>query len=233
MAVGTIREGYATRYLARTFAMRIICSEEALEDSKYPKVINAAKRLVLSAAKTQEYDAANILNRAATAGYVGGDAVTLASASHPLPNGGTASNTLATPFSPSRIALQLVVQALAKLPSSNGLLQGYMPKAVICPVEQMFDWEQILKSSQVPESANNATNPVSGMGIERIVVPYWTSSTNWAVKSDASNGGKWMWRRKQRNRTWVDEDAEVLKYKISYRAARGWSNWRWFYFSAA
>lgn len=231
--VGSIREGYLTRYLARTFAMRLIVSEEALEDSKYPQVINAAKRLVYSAMKTQDYDAANILNRAVTSGYTGGDGVVLASASHTLPTGGTYSNTLSTAFAPSRVALQLVRQAVAKLPSPSGLIEGYKLEKIVCPVEQTEDWKIILGSSHVPESANNAINPVASYGLELVEVPFWTSTSNWAALTDATDGGKWKWRRKLRDKSWMDEDAEIMKYKISYRSARGWSNPRWFYFSNA
>src|SRR5438045_7887174 len=36
-AVGSIQEGYETRYIARTFALHLHIAEEALEDSKYDK----------------------------------------------------------------------------------------------------------------------------------------------------------------------------------------------------
>lgn len=232
--VGDIMEGSPTRYKARTFALRVIVSEEALEDSKYQKTIDAASRLTWSAIKTQEYDAANVLNRAATSGYTGGDGVTLASASHTLPSGGTYSNQLSTGMAPGRIAVQLARAALRKMIGPSGLIEGYMATGVICPVDQESDWEIILGSPNVPESANNGINPVKGMKLDLIPVPYWTSTTTaWGLKTDAPSGGKWKWRRKMRQKSYVDEDAEVLKYKVSYRAARGWTNPRWFFYSPA
>ncbi len=45
IALGTVREGYRTRYISRTYALKIIVTEEALEDNKYKEVIKAAKRL--------------------------------------------------------------------------------------------------------------------------------------------------------------------------------------------
>ena len=49
---GSIKEGYLTRYMARTFALKLIISDEALEDAKYDKVIMAAKRLKRAMNKT-------------------------------------------------------------------------------------------------------------------------------------------------------------------------------------
>jgi hypothetical protein len=44
ISVGAMREGVLTRYFARTFALRIIVTEEAMEDKKYDQVINAELR---------------------------------------------------------------------------------------------------------------------------------------------------------------------------------------------
>lgn len=233
-ATGSINDGFVTRYIARTFAMRALASEEALEDGKYEDYINLAKRLKRSAFKTIEIDAANLLNRAANSAYIGGDGVSLANSAHTIPGGGTFSNTLSTPFSPSRAALIVVTTNLAQLPGHDGVTEGYMPEKIVCPQGQWAVWEGIVGSTLVPESNNNEINVFKGMGLEVVPVKYWTASTtNWAVLSDADNGLQWRWRRKMKSRTWVDNDAYVMKYGISYRSSRGWSDARAFYFSNA
>src|SRR3954464_4947112 len=45
MGTGGSKEGPITRYLARPFALKMLVTEEALEDKKYDKAINAARRL--------------------------------------------------------------------------------------------------------------------------------------------------------------------------------------------
>ena len=230
-AVGTIMEGFPTRYIARTFGMRLLIAEEALEDEKYDQVLVQAKRLNYSAIKTQEYDAVNVLNRATNTSYTGGDGKPLASATHPLPGGGSYSNTMATPFAPSRSAVIIATTAIRKLPGPSGIIDGYMPTKVVFPVDQWAAWEGILNSKQVPESNNNEVNAVYTMlNIKPVAVPYWTSTTNYTFITDAPDGLTWKWRRKVRQRTWVDNDAEVMKYSISYRSARGWSNPRGVFF---
>lgn len=231
--VGTIQEGFVTRYIARTFGMKLLITEETLEDEKYDQVIQAGRRLNYSAIKTQEQDGANVLNRATNTSYVGGDGQPLASASHPLPGGGTYSNTLSTAFAPSRAALIVVTTNLMKMVGPSGIPEGYKGSKIVCPAEQWAAWEGIIGSKNVPESNNNEINVANRMGLSIVPVIFWTSATNWLIKTDAPQGLTWKWRRKLRNRTWVDNDAEVMKYSVSYRSTRGWTNPRGVYFSNA
>lgn len=223
--VGGIDEGPITRYLARKFGLKLHVTEEALEDGKYERVINAAKRLKRAAWKTCDVDGANVLNRAFNTSYLGGDGVALVSASHTLPSGGTYSNTLATPFSPSRAALIVATTQARQLPGHDGVTEGYEPKGILCPLGQWAAWDGIVDSDKVPESNNNEINVVKGLKLDVTPLKFWTASTtNWVVQTDCDNGLQWRWRRKMKGRTWVDNDAEIMKYSISYRSARGWSD---------
>jgi hypothetical protein len=235
LEVGSLYEGPMTRYIARKFGLILQITEELEEDGKYnDKYINASRRLKRAVYKTLEIDCANVLNRAANASYVGGDGVSLASASHTIPGGGTFSNTLGVALSPSRTALISIIQNVMAMPGHDGIVEGYRVKAILHPVAQWGAWKGILGSDKVPESAFNEINVVHGMGIKQIPVPYWTgSSTNWAVVTDAPGGLKLLWRRKPKSRTWYDEATEVVNHGISARWARGWSDPRAFYFSNA
>lgn len=233
--VGSIQEGYETRYIARTYALHLHVAEEALEDTKYDKYIAAASRLTRSAYKTQDIDATNTLIRSTSSSYTGGDGVALGSASHTLAYGGTWSNVADTYSTPSRAALIAAITKVGKYVSQNGITEGYEVKKIVCPLAQWASWEGILKSSGVPESNNNELNVVgpkgSHSGIEVVPVKYWdaASTTAWGIVTDADNGLQWRNKRKVRSRTWVDNDAEVMKYGVSYRATRGWSDARTWY----
>lgn len=237
LQTGQFYEGYTTRYWARKFGLRMQVSEEAMEDGKYEKYIDAARRLKRAMFKTMEIDAANILNRAANSAYVGGDGLSLANSAHTLPGGGTFSNTLSTAFAPSRAALIVVTTNCLKLPGHDGITEGYAPRKIVFPIDQWAVWEGITGSSQVPESGNNELNVINrnsqGAKYELVGVKYWTSSTPWGVKTEAENGLKWMDRKKPKSNTWVEASNEVMNYSISGRWARGWSNPRGWYFSNA
>lgn len=226
MAVGDIQEGALTRYIARTFALKLIISEEAMEDSKYPKIIMAAKRLARAMHKTVEYDAANVFARAFNSVYTGGDGQPLVSTAHTLPGGGTFSNQMATPMAASRAALlQLRVQA-KKMPGHDGLVSGQRIKRIICPVDQINTWEGVIGSSKVPESNANEINIVNtSMKPELVDVEYWdNTTTQYLVQTDCDNGLKFKWRRKLRNKNWVDNDQELVNHAQSGRWTRGWSD---------
>lgn len=234
-AVASIQEAYETRYISRTSALHLHVAEEAIEDAKYDKYINAAKRLTKSAYKTQDYDATNILIRSTTAGYTGGDGQVLGSSAHILAYGGTWSNIADVYQTPSRSALIAAVTKVGKYPSPNGLTEGYEIEKIVHPLAQWGVWEGILGSEKVPESNANELNVVGPKGsqnrIKHVSVKYLDAATTtlWGAITSAENGLQWRNRRKPTSRTWVDNDAEVMKYGISYRSSRGWSDPRGWY----
>lgn len=231
LATGTIREGFTKRYVAETFGLKLVITEEAIEDSKYPQVINAAKRLKRALWKTADIEATNHLVRMTDSNYVGGDGVVLASASHTLPHGGTWSNIMATPMSPSRAAVIVATTAVGKFPSQDGVVEGNTIKKVVCPLDQWAVWDVLTGSKMAPEAGEyNAINVVNSMGLEVIPIKYWdNTSTNYGFITDAEDGFKWKWKRKPRGRSWVDNGQELMLYSTSARWASGWSNARGFY----
>lgn len=226
MASGTIREGYITRYIARTFALKMLITEEAMEDCKYDKVINAGRRLKRAMWKTVDIDATNMLVRAFNTSYVGGDGQPLGSASHTLPNGGTWSNVMATPMSPSRASFIIARSQVMKYPGHDGTIEGADIKAVLHPTEQWAVWEGLVKSTKAPEPGSfNEVNVANIHDFELIPIKYWTNTTtNYCYQTDVDNGLQLRWRRKPRSRSWVENNEEVMLHGISSRWARGWSD---------
>lgn len=233
LAVGTIREGYITRFIARTFGQQLNVTEEAMDDTKYPEAIKAARRLKRSMYKTQDIDATNVLVRGFNTSYVGGDGQPLFSASHTLANGGTFSNLMATSMTPSRAAVIVARAAVAVLPGHDGITEGYKLEKVVCPVVQQSDWEGILGSKNAPEPGQfnliNVANRV--LGADSIVaIPYWSNtSASYAFKTDCEGGPCFRHRRKPRSRTWVENSPHVMCFSIDARWARGWEDARSMY----
>lgn len=234
--VGAIREGFITRYIARKFGLRLIVTDEAVEDNKYPEVLKLGKRLSRALYKTLDIDCTNILVRAQNSAYTGGDGVPLASASHTLPNGGTWSNTFATPLAPSRIAVGSAVSLMRKFPGHDGVTEGAEPKKIVHPTEQWMTWSGILNSTMAPEAGNFAEiNAVKrDLDLTAVSVKYWTNTTtNWGIITDADNGVQMRWKRKPRKNSWVENSNETMLYSITARWSRGWSDARGFFFSNA
>ncbi len=223
---GEIREGTLTRYRARKYGLRLIVSEEAVEDNKYDRVINMAGRLKRAIYKTADIDATNILVRATSTAYPGGDGLPLASASHTLPAGGTFSNLMATPMTPSRMAVIIATSQIRKYPGHDGVTEGFMPEKIVYPVEQWAAWDGILGSKNAPEpGAFNEINVANRLNLTGVPLKFWdNTTTNYAFITDCENGLNWRWRRKPRSRSWVENSQEMMQYSISARWARGWSD---------
>jgi hypothetical protein len=231
----TIKQGALTRYMARVFAQEIDFTREVVDDCKYSQVLNAARLQKRAIWITADIDAALLLIRATTAGYVGGDGIVLASASHTLPHGGTFSNIMSTAMSPSRMAVNIAISALKKQTGHDGNISPLKAKKVLCPTEQWATWHEILLSPKAPEAGQfNAVNTVASYfnGVEDIVeIPYWnTTTTNWALKTDAENGLKWLWHTRPETNTWKDNSGVILCHSIYGRWSRGWTDPRGIYF---
>jgi hypothetical protein len=224
----SLTEGYTKRYSARKFTARYIVTEEAMDDSKYPKVIAAVKRLKRAGFKTKDIDATNVLVRAVNASFPGPDGVALGSASHPLAAGGTFSNLLATPVAPSTAGWNSAIAQLDQMVDHDGIIEGYKAVAVLHPVQQRGVWTQLLNSQMDPEMGNfSAVNVIKKYDndIKRVQLKYWTNTTtNWCLQTDADNGFQMRDRKKWSSKTWIEYNQELMNYSLSARWDTGFSD---------
>jgi hypothetical protein len=231
----TLTEGYTKRYQARKFTARYIVTEEAMDDSKYPKVIQAVKRLKRAGFKTADIDATNLLVRATNSSFPGADGVALASTTHPLASGGSFSNMTATALAPSTAAWNAAIAQLDQMVDHDGLIEGYKAVSVLHTVQQRGIWTVLLGSKMDPEAGNfSAINVIKSYDndVKRVQLKYWTNTTtNWALQTDADNGFQFRWRKKFESKTWIDYNAELMNYSISGRWDNGTSEPRCILFS--
>jgi hypothetical protein len=226
---GTIKEGYRKRYIARTFGLRLIISEEAMEDKKYEEAINFARRLKRAMFKTGEIDCTNILVRGFDTNFPGGDGLPLWSASHTLPHGGTWSNLAATAMSPSRAAVIIHTSQIRKFPGHDGVTEGYEPKKVLCPTEQWATWAGLIESTHAPEpGAFNEINVVNkNLRLEVVDLKFWNNTTtNYGYVTDCDDGFNIRFKRRPQNRTWVENSKTLAQYAITARWDNGWTDAR-------
>lgn len=228
---GTIREGYIKRYIATKFGIRISITKEAMKDKKYERAIRLGRRCKRALYKTLDIDCTDELVFGFDANFPGGDGLPLWSASHTLPHGGTWSNVMATAMSPSRAAVVIATSQIKKFPGHDGVIEGYMPKQVLCPTEQWAVWEGLVKSTKAPEpGAFNEINVVNGLftGSPQVVPNIWwnNTTTNWAIVTDADNGFNLRWRDKPESNTWVENSNQISFHSHTARWARGYSDAR-------
>lgn len=229
------RQTFITRYQHTVFALGFIITREIMEDDQYDVVgQRKAQGLAFSMRQTKEINAANVYNRYATSGYVGGDGVTLLSSSHPNFVGGTFSNQLATPSDLSEAALEQACIDIAGFTNDRGLLISVRPKTLIIPRQLMFEAKRILHTDGRVGTDNNDLNALKNMGLipETVVNHYLTDTDAWFIRTDVPHGMKYFERRGDEFMMDNDFDTENAKYKATARYSFGWTDPRGIFGSA-
>lgn len=231
----TERQAFITRYQHVTYALGFIITREIMDDDQYSVVgQRKAQGLAFSMRQTKEIIAANVYNRYATAGYTGGDGVTLLSSSHPNLAGGVWSNQMTTASDLSEAALEQAVIDIASFTNDRGLLIAVRPKSLIIPRQLMFEAKRILGSDGRVGTDNNDVNAIKNMGLipETVVNHYLTDTDAWFIRTDVPHGMKYFERRADGFDMDNDFDTENAKYKASARYSFGWTDPRGVYGSA-
>lgn len=229
------RQGFTTRYNHVVYALGFQVTREAFEDDQYDVVgARKAKGLARSMRQTKEIVAANIFNRAFTAGYTGGDGSILCVSSHPNVAGGTWSNVIGTAADLSEAALEQAVIDIAGFRDDRGLLIAAKPKKLILPYQLQFEAHRILKSVGRVGTDLNDPNAIKDMGLfsEVVVNHFLTDADAWFIVTDVNDGLKYFERRGDQFEMDNDFDTENAKFKATARYAFGWTDPRGVYGSA-
>ena len=229
------RQGFTSRYNHVVYALGFIITREMYEDDQYGKVgAQKAKALARSMRHTKEIVGANIYNRAQTAGYTGGDGVTLLNAAHPNVAGGTFSNVIATAADLSEAALEQAVIDIAGFRDDRGLLIAAKPTQLVIPYQLQFEAARILTSDGRVGTDLNDPNVLKDKGIfSNVTVNHFlTDADAWFIRTNVKDGLKYFERRGDQFEMDNDFDTENAKYKATGRYSFGWSDPRAIYGSA-
>ena len=235
----TAKQGFTSRYNHVTYGLGFIVTREAYDDDLYDVVAKQkARGLAFSMRQTKEIIAANIYNRAFTAGYVGGDSATLiasagggGSASAPNIAGGTYTNGVAVATDLSEAALEQACIDIADFKNDRGLKIAVRPRKLVIPKELMFEASRILKTEGRVGTDNNDLNAIKTMGMipDVAVNHYFTDTDAWFILTDVKDGLKYFERRADEFGMDEDFDTENAKYKATARYSFGWTDRRGIY----
>ena len=232
IVLSSITQGSTTRYIARNFGQKMRITEEAQDDNKYDQALDVAPKLKRQMWKTADQDAANMLVRGWDTTYTIGDGLALFSASHTLPGGGTFSNLMSTPMTPSKASVVIARTQVMKYPGHDGLPEGADLKSVVCPVDQWGTWVGLVKSEKDPSAgAFNEINVVnSEMDLKIVPNKFWrNTTTNYAYTTDVMNGLRFKFKKRPKGRTWVDNNTLSILHACTARWARNCSDARGVY----
>jgi len=223
-------EAYTSRYTHQTFALAFAITEEAIEDNLYDRLAARYTRaLARSMSQTKQQIAADVLNNAFNSGVTGGDGVELCATNHPLANGGTFSNELATPADLSETSLEQSLIDIAAFVDERGLKIALQGTKLIIPKELQFTAERILKSPLRVATADNDINAIKNMGMipQGYRVNHFLTDTDaFFIMTDAPNGLKHFVRSPIKTAIEGDFDTGNVRFKARERYSFGFSDSR-------
>jgi hypothetical protein len=228
----SMQQSYTSRYTHIAYSLGFIITHEALTDNLYEKIgMGRTSSLAFSARQTKENVVANMYNRAFNGSYVGGDGVSMISASHPTTSGNQ-SNVLGTPADLSEASLEDLLIQIAGAQNDRGLLIGLTGQSLNIPRQLFFEATRIMKSVLQNDTGNNAINALRSTGMLPKGIKqnhYFTDPDAWFVRTDAPQALKLFQREKATFSQDGDFDTDNLKYKFYERYSTGWSDWRGVY----
>jgi hypothetical protein len=223
---------FLQRYVYKVYGLAFALTKVLVEDGDHIRIGQTyAKHLAQSLIETKETLCANVLNRAFTAGFNGGDGVTLVANNHPIA-AGTFSNQLTTPANLSQTSLEQILIQIRNAVDNNGKRIRLNPEKLVVSPSNVFQAEVLLKSVLRTGTADNDINPVKSMGLlagGQANLSRLTSTTAWWVKTDAPEGLKLMMRRGLEKSMEGDFETDSTRFKSTERYAVGFTDPRTVY----
>ena len=224
---------FLARYTYRVYGLAFALTKVLVEDGDHISIGRTyAEHLARSLIETKETLGANILNRSFTPGYVGGDGVTLVNTAHPIANGLTFSNQLATAAALSQTSLEQILIQIRQAVDNNGKKIRLEPKKLVVSPSNFFQAEVLLKSALRTGTNNNDVNPLVTTGVlneGQANLSRLTSNTAWWVETDAPEGLKLLMRRPLEKSMEGDFETDSMRYKATERYIFGWTDPRGVY----
>jgi len=218
---------FLQRYVYKVYGLAFALTKVLVEDGDHIRIGQTyAKHLAQSLVETKETLGANILNRAFTAGYNGGDGVPLVDTAHPI-SGGSFSNQLSSAAALSQTSLEQLLIQIRNAVDNNGKRIRLNPEKLVVSPSNVFQAEVLLKSVLRTGTADNDINPVKSMGLlagGQANLSRLTSTTAWWVKTDAPEGLKLMMRRGLEKSMEGDFETDSTRFKSTERYAFGWTD---------
>lgn len=224
-------EGWVARYIFETYAMAFSFTEEAEADGQYGSLIQKYARFAAhSFNETKEFLGAGIFNNGFDSNYPGGDGVQLFSTAHPLANGSTGSNTLPTAADLDEESLEDLLIIIGDLKEDSGLPMFVQPTALCVANANRFNAYRLRMTVGRPGTMLNDVNAVKDSGAITQVPPIvnirFLDPDAWFVLTDCPDGLKFIERQAIRKKMEGDFDTGNMRWRMTWRGACGWTNWR-------
>jgi hypothetical protein len=235
-----IMHTYDTTLTAYKYGQLLPISYELLEDDLSGAVEKAKYGSRALSRKSEGLGASVFVNAFDTSYTSYGDALPLCSTAHTRADGGSnQSNASSSGVTLTEANLETGILASREQLDDRGNLISIVPDTLLVPPALEKEALIITKSSNRSETADNDANvynmkQYTGGQLKVVVWDYLGaaaggSDTAWFLLSSGDHNVNWGWRRKPSVKR-LDESVgaknEIYYWKMSFRAAYGWRDWR-------
>lgn len=228
-------EGPTTTWQHIVYGLGYGVTREEEEDDLYvDKSMDRALLCKIGMMETKENIVANIYNRGFSTAYPIGDAAAFLSAAHPTLSGNQ-TNILGTAADMSEASLEDMVILITGNTDDRGNKAKLMPQKLIYPRQLMMEAPRILKSTQTPDTANNAINVLNQMNAfpgGGVMNRYLSDPDAFFVKTNALKGVILFQRRELEFTKDNDFNTENMLAKFTERYSIAVGEWRSVFASA-
>ena len=228
-------QGYNVTISPSKFTDSALVTEEMLRFNLWPEINNEVQAVAHSLNGRIDTDAAKIFYLGfGTTYFTGGDGVALFSASHPMKDGSTQSNTLGN-TTLSYDNLKTACQELDRMYDDKGVQMLPCRKLrLVVAREKKERAEEVLRSIGNPDNANRVSNVFNnGEGYIDMVVADWIPATtynNYWYVMDMERAAMqlkmvWAWRPKFDDDKVITNGSVVYTGSVNYQP--GFSSFQW------
>lgn len=222
------KEGFKTRIVQRKWGLGYAVTREFVDDNYYNVISRYPEWLARAARATKESVAASIFNLGFSSTLPGGDGQPLFSTNHPMygAGGGVQANTFNTPRSLSASALREALIHMRRTTDDTGIFSPIQPSILLVP-----DWledraHEILRTPNVPYSADNTINVLASKNLQVVTWSYLNDQDNWFLLAPKNQTGLVIYQRDGMEHFMVDRpENETSVYYSRERYGLGFTDW--------
>lgn len=176
---------------------------------------NRVQKLRRAFDETRNINAVNVYSRAFTAGYNGGDGVSLLHVAHPNFSGGTWQNKLTVDSALSQAALEDMLILMMQAKDDKGYIEPLMGDKLVVHPYNKFTADRIVGTPKAVGSNNNDINPINVQSLLSggvVVCPYLAGTGPWFITTNAQEG--LIWQEREGLDIWEDNDSDTRNFKV-------------------
>ena len=227
-----LNKGYKTTLTHEEYVRGFVIERKLVEDDQYNLFRDRPAELAMAAMRTREVHAASVFNNAFSTSYLGGDAKPLCEDDHPKgpSNSGTLDNEGALALSYENVVLTR--QYMRAFTDDRGNLIPANPDTILVPAELEDTAFEIVRTANVPSTADYRANFVQGFVRNVIVWDYLTDANAWFLidSAAAKQALKWVDRVPLEFALDPTSDFNLKSQWRGYmRYSYGFKDWRWVY----